>query len=93
MPVTTTKDIRGLVESTYFRTAADLTTGKSIWGIFLHGFNESLDINGQDTHFRCMNDDAELIAIGDIINIESNNYTTRSKQQGDRTTVIILETT
>ena len=91
MPVTTTKDIRGLVESKDFRTAADLTTGKSIWGIFLHGYNNSFDIDGRGITFRCMNDDADLVSIGDTINIDGSTYTVREKEKGDRTSVLNLE--
>jgi len=54
-------------------------------------YQPSLGINGTGTAYRIMNDDADLVSIDDVINIDGTDYTVREKEKNDRTTVLTLE--
>jgi len=82
-----------MIESGDVNTAADLPSGDTIQGVFLSGFNASLDINGSGTTFRCSNTSAALVSIDSTLVIKNKTYTVREKEQSDRVTVLILETT
>lgn len=88
-------DTRAMFDSGEFAELIYLGAGIEILGIFDQNFDDALDVNGRRTGIRCVNTDVTAVAIGSTLTIKSSDvtYTVRAKEQGARTTLLILEQT
>jgi len=93
MVIETPTDLKSLVDEFDFGTIVDLGSGVEVVGVFNRDFDQTLDVNGRRTTFRVVSADADLISIDQTITIGLADYIVRAKERGERTTVLILETT
>ena len=67
--------------------------GVFVGGVIDNNFDQSLDINGRRTGIRCVSSDVSTLAVGTTItDVEAEtDYLVREKEQGARTTLLIVE--
>ena len=91
--IETAIDTRAMIDRNDFAVVVDLRTGVCFDGVLDHNHDLSMDINGRRTGVRLVNDDADQIPIGQVLDIGDppEAYTVRAKEQGARTTLLVLE--
>lgn len=93
MVIETIEDTRAMFDSGEFAELVYLGANITILGIFDTNFDESLNVNGTRTGIRCINGDVGGVSIGASIKVKGSYFTVRAKEQGARTTLLILERT
>lgn len=93
--IETELDTRAMIDKNEFADLIYLGANINIFGILDHNYDQSMDINGRTTVLRCYYEDVNSVAIGSTLKHvrTDTTYTVRAKENGARTTLLILEQT
>jgi hypothetical protein len=93
MSIETLEDTRAMFDAKEFARRFYIGGGVFIGGVLDNNFDQSLDTNGRRTGIRCVTQDVVTLAIGTTItDVDAEtDYIVREKEQGARTTLLIME--
>lgn len=91
MPAQTASDYSNMLQGSDFATAVYTAANTELFGIYSRGAGQSLDINDSRSRLLLIRADADQVAIGSTLRIDSANWTVRAKEPGDRGVTLVLE--